>query len=211
MKTIAQRLCTFMMALIILGTLPGCTKGPAANPDIIFTTVPATQSLENMTQPEEWEGLEILRQKLQNADAIGGIFCLGYYDGKLLDSNFHSFMESYMSDFPFLSAISRGAINDGGEIYCIIPTDPKAKVSVTKWDESVAPTVGETLYDSKHGEPFFVQGNVSDIMPNLSVNISDSKGKTLAQYHPCISLMDGSICTPDGETEPVIMDLTPAA
>lgn len=118
-----------------------------------------------------------------------------------------------MDQYPFLADIplSCYAKNDRGELYCIVPADPASSVTVTQWTEpeenDFAPAPGDILYESFTGEPFPVQGNISDIMPNLSVTITDSNGNVLNQYQPYLSLKDETVGMPE-EDQPLLLDFT---
>ena len=74
------------------------------------------------------------------------------------------------------------------------------------WDADTE-SAGKVLYESKSGEPILVQGNISDIMPNLAVSITASNGEKSENYHPCISLKDGSISTTTQDGS-LILDLS---
>ena len=161
---------------------------------------------------ESQEGLAQLRQRMEPSAAIAGVFVMGTHEGAPLDQDFYGAADrqSYWMEYPFLLSIpgERYARTDGLEVYCVIPADPKATVKVTEWDESgEKPVAGKTLYESKTGEPFFVQGNVSDIMPNLAITILDSYGNTLENYHPFLSGEDGSLVPAEGN-QSVVLDMS---
>lgn len=90
---------------------------------------------------------------------------------------------------------------EGEEIYCIVPADPEARVEVFTFsvDESsnYAGRQEERLYGGEHGQVLLLRGNVSDIMPNISVTITDSSGRSL-RYEPYLSLKDGALGLPEG-------------
>ena len=155
--------------------------------------------------------LNAVRSRQEAADAMAGILYLGYYE------NLTPFDEAWKAEpavadalarYPFLALIEedRFARNEGSEIYCIIPTDEGSSVTVTVWDaETNSP--GEILFSSEDGRPIWIQGNISDIMPNLSVTIEDSSGNVLQQYQPFISLKDGTVAMPAGAGS-LVLDLT---
>ena len=128
---------------------------------------------------------------------MAGVMYLGYLEEGTFADNWISLEhQDLLLEYTFLGAIpaERNIVADGGEIYCIIPGDPAASVTVTEWNADTN-SAGKVLYESKSGEPILVQGNVSDIMSNLAVSITNSNGETMTNYHPCISLKDGSVST----------------
>ena len=166
----------------------------------------------NFVMSPGMESLRDIRQEMVPSGAIAAVFFLGTYEGEPLDDAFYRDpgRQDYWEGRPFMNEITPGqyAQTAGMEVYCIVPADPMASVKVTEWDESgEKPVAGKVLYESKTGDPFFVQGNISDIMPNLAVTIKDSYGAVLDQYHPAISLKDGSVALP-GEDQPLVLDMT---
>lgn len=126
--------------------------------------------------------------------------------------SFNDFLESpegkeVLNEYPFIQMIpldKRIAHPAGGqEIYCIVPTDPEAAVTVTAcgYDDE-----GETLFDGHAGENniLLLSGNVSEIRPDLRVTVAGESG-TMA-YEPCLSGEDGSLCLPP---EGGVEDFTP--
>ena len=55
---------------------------------------------------------------------------------------------------------------------------------------------GETLYESRGGEPIILIGNVSDIVPGFLVTVTAEDGSQLT-YSPCLSLKDGTLNVPE--------------
>ena len=184
---------------------PAPTAGPAAAPSAVPAATPAPSP-----SPDAQSELTGLREQLEASGAIAAIVNLGYHDGPLLTDAFFERpeMAQYLTQYPFLAEIGPEACAaaEGGEIYCMIPADPACTVTVTEWDDLTA-QAGAVLYQSKTGCPFYVQGNVSDIMPNLAITMQDSQGRSLTQYHPFASLKDGTIVLP-AEGQPQVLDLT---
>ena len=87
---------------------------------------------------------------------------------------------------------------DGQEFYFVIPYDSNATVVVKemKMDDATATLVeGDEIYHSENdGEPFLLKCNVSEIMPDVKVIVTDSQGNTL-EWLPGISGKDGSVVT----------------
>lgn len=150
------------------------------------------------------------RQKAANTGSICGVLFLGYvYGGEgdnLADDS--AYLE-YVLDlsgctekFTFLEDISTDRIVevDGGkEVYCIYPCDENASVTVYEYIMNEANDyIGETgdvLYHSENGEPIILRCNVSEIVSNCQITITDSQGETL-EWQPFISLYNGTIGEP---------------
>ena len=178
---------------------PKPTPDPEPTPDPAPTPSPAEESLD------------AIRMEMEPSGAMAGVFFLGVNEGDPLDDAFYSNPDraGYFEGRPFMKDIplDRYIQTAGMEVYCIVPSDPYSTGKVTEWDEAgEKPVEGKVLYESSNGAPFFVQGNASDIMPNLSITITDRFGHTLESYHPSISLKDGSVSLPEGDI--MVLDMT---
>lgn len=100
--------------------------------------------------------------------------------------------------YPFIADIANDRIilAGGGEIYCVIPAKTDAKITVNSLDhdENGAEILGDELF-SGDGAPILISCNVSDIMPNAAVSITNGD-KTL-KFTPFISLRDGRLDLPE--------------
>ncbi len=98
---------------------------------------------------------------------------------------------------------------DGHEFYLVIPYDSNASVIVKemKFDDATATLVeGDDLYHiDNDGTPFLLKCNVSEIMPDVKVIVTDSQGNTL-EWMPGISGENGSVLT--NATGGTVHDLT---
>lgn len=71
-----------------------------------------------------------------------------------------------------------------GEVYCIVPTDPAASVTVNRAviDENGLPEYTETLFSSENGAPILLACNDSGFDPDTQVIITDSNGTETFWY-----------------------------
>ena len=232
MKTTGMKWGSALMALTMILGMAACSKKPAptepqkeTNPETTqvsanntepsetsAATAPVQETTAAPTEPQQDESIVKLRQEMEPSACVAAIFFLGCYEGDPAEENFIPFLEKqgYLEEYAFLEDIpqERMARNDGYEVYCIVPFDPQASVRVTQWDETDSAGVeGSVLYEAQDGAPFLIQGNVSDIMPNLSVSIKDHFASNLVNYHPHISLEDGRVALP-GDSEPLILDMS---
>ena len=216
-KKILLMMCTLMMGMSVLTSCGKTEEKTEEKTEKETETeveteaeVPEEEVKEETSQ--ETEGLEKLRQDMEPSAAIAGVFFLGVSEEdlsgeglmELLDESGYTEGYDYLREIPESNFVS----TDGAEVYCIIPADPDAAVTITTWDETeTAGEPGAELYHSDKGEPVIVKGNASDIMPNFAVTVTDSYGNKLNQYHPRISLKDGKVITPE-DPEPIVLDYT---
>ncbi len=168
---------------------------------------------------EKWNPAIMQRQMLFDEGYVAGVLFLGYVDagaGDLDDDRdyYQSIFEEqgYLEDFPFLAEIPASNfvhIEYGQELYCIIPQDETAAVSVNQWivneKNDFKGESGEVLYHSENGSPILLKCNVSEIVSDVEVLIVDNKGNKL-QWCPYISGMDGHVVAEAAEGE--IFDFT---
>lgn len=182
-----RALTLLLAALVLAGALSACGNAP---------------------RPAEDDPLTLLRQEIADSGSQLGVAYLGMMgDGDvaawLADSG-------WTQTFPFLTELTaqQTVTRPGGEVYCIVPADAGASLTVRAYDPlDDASPVGEVLYESTDGAPVCLRGNISDIMPNMEVTVSGDSGE--AVYRPALSLMDGavSIITSAGS----VYDFTPGA
>lgn len=168
------------------------------------TEAPTTTAA--VTEPEIWNPAVVHRQVLFDEGCTAGVLFLGYVDGNAGDLEqdrdyYQSIFEvqGYLEDFPFLAEIPNSNFvqtKDGQELYCIIPQDDMATVSVNQWivneTNDFKGEAGEVLYRSESGSPILLKCNVSEIIPDVEVLIVDNKNNQL-HWCPSLSGMDGSV------------------
>ena len=161
-------------------------------------------------RPAEDDPLTLLRQEIADNGSQLGVAYLGVMETSDGDMAAWLADNGWTQTFPFLSELTAAQMVTcpGDEIYCIVPADEKASLTVRAYDplSDVSPS-GDVLYESDGGAPVCLRGNVSDIMPNMEVTVSGSSGE--AVYLPGLSLMDGavSIIASTGS----VYDFTPGA
>lgn len=77
-----------------------------------------------------------------------------------------------------------------GDFYLIIPRDPNATVRLLRND--MLTQTSSIFYEQPDGSPFVIGCNVSDIFPDVTVEITASDGEKVS-FSPFISLEDGSV------------------
>lgn len=198
------------LILILCLLLAGCRKAaPAPDPAPAAPPVvtPAEPSPEPTPEPApapdpepasaemDSEALAALRAAAREA----GSLCAFNFVGYDYDTFSPAFDVQYLPDvYP-----SNGWMNyfdaDGDEVYVLTPADPAAAVKVERlvFGEDAELHVTETLFTCGGEAPLILRCNVSDIMPNVLVTVTDGAGNTLSAS-PTISLRDGRAEMPGG-------------
>ena len=129
-------------------------------------------------------------------DTLFGVAYLGYVGG-LFDGGFAEEFPQWLrennpallAEYPFIAEIDAAHILGGaGHLYCIVPTDPNATISVNRvnWDAgSRSGTVQEMLYREESGEPVLLfanlDGNACHVDSQLFVTANDG---TTCEWYP---------------------------
>lgn len=171
-----KKLMALVTALLLICTLVGCGGAP-------------------LKKPPEQDTLALLRQEIADSGSQCGVAYLGYMpdDG---DVSVWLADNGWTQTFPFLSDLTAAQVvtQEGGEVYCIVPAEKNAHVTVEAYDAfNEDDPLGDVLYDSTDGAPICLRGNVSEIMGNLRVTVETTAGQ--AVYFPSLSLRDGSVST----------------
>lgn len=165
------------------------------------TTTPSDSSPKQ--EDVESEALASFRQEIGDENAVLAVAYLGYVDlTGYEDLTVYLEANGFYEIYPFLSELTDKQFlqQEGEELYLIVPA---AKgISLTVFDCSVdeAKSVlarGAELLRLDADEPVILQGNVSEIVPNLWV-AAEAGGKELVEYTPSLSGMDGSVVTAAG-------------
>ena len=169
------------IVLICLMLLCSCGKeGNTLTTESITTEVTTTEATttEPVTQSAEEKALGEFRKQMKDEKYICGVAYLGYYSEDISviieDLQYkgiygkHTFLEEFRRK-NFYSL-------EGSELYAVIPAEG-AEVTVNEYafNENGIGYAKKRLAESD-GEILFVRGNVSDIMPNLQLIITDEKG-----------------------------------
>ena len=210
----SRKIIASLLALMIL--LTGCGKKTGNDvtteaTEVLITPTDATEPTETTVSKADAE-LDSIRSDMNIMGNIAAVAYLGYYEGNY--NGLHAYLETVadpeVCSFLFEIDKERYVELEGNELYCIIPFDGQSDVTVYEWivDESndFEGEPGDVMYYSEEGKPLLVKGNVSEIMPNIMVEIIDPD-ESVIEYTPCLSGMDGTLVVPlYGET---ILDITP--
>lgn len=139
-----------------------------------------------------------LREKLSGAPVMFAAAYLGYVGG-LFDNGFEQEFPAWLeennktllTEYPFIGEIDGEHIIGGaGHLYCIVPLDENATISVNrvKLNESTQTNeVTEVLYRAETGEPLLLFANLNgDVYEaDTQVFITDNNGDT-CEWHPSL-------------------------
>jgi hypothetical protein len=216
-----MRIYKVVALLLVLSVLLliGCTqKGTSGDTDttdtdpetsIADTTSSDTTVLEETTatKDEADPSLVAFRQSMVETPHVFGVAYLGY----TLDSEpvkFSDFVSytplALYNDLPFIPAIpeERVIVNGMGEVYCIVPLDEKATISVKmKSSADTSDAFDNEIYSSSNGEPIILFCNDGGEYPDTLITVTTSAGNSF-EWYP--SFRDSRIEA--GET---IKDFTP--
>jgi len=190
----AAALCGAMLSGCVTQEAPFVPAGGQPAVSSSDSTVPTPPK----PSPAE-ESLADAQAEILAQEAVIGVAYLGWCEGSFDQ------VTAYLADQSFydgclyldLTDAEHFAANDGGELYAIIPADERVSVTVNEYsvmdpEGDYEPATGKELLSISDGKPIVLQGNISDIMPNLMVTADDGKGGTV-QYNPSLSLEDGML------------------
>jgi len=170
---------------------------------------------EAESAPESYDGtalsenaqrqLDAVRRQLTEEGADYALALLGYPDvsgGSLKnDRGYVSLLleaEGY-SDYLFLSDLPAEQYvetDEGTELFLLITCNPESEIQIFEWlpptGESDFGQRGNLLYEGKGELPLLLRCNVSDIIPEVEVELGTADGN-LVCFQPFISLQDGSL------------------
>ena len=202
LKCKTKKLLLIMLVMILAVSMTACGSGGDGD----------NKPLPPPDEPvSEGPDCVMLRQAMIETTDMAAVAYLGYYEGDYEGLN--DYLDEYKlaEDHPFLKEFDADHFieHEGGELYCIVPADENAFVNVYEWiiseENDFMGEVGNLIYEG-NAEPFFIKCNMSDIMPNVFIEVVDSAGNTL-EYIPQMSLMSGTLLVP--YEAPTILDFTP--
>ena len=186
---------------------PMTEESPAANvpetEEPSAAETPATEESDAEDTPEtvESDALAALREKIKAEGKLFGVAYLGGFDGDAESAKAALFGQTYLDDLAFVKDIEPYVVQEGWQMYCIVPVDDTVSLSICEYVFEEVPCVGEELLFTN--EPVLLRGNVSDIVPNLC--IIATKGAERVEYCPMQSGMDGTLV----DSDDLIFDFTP--
>lgn len=211
----------------------GETVGTTASPSTAVTTTPPTEPTQvpttqpvapteptqapttQPTQPPEPEdtSLPALRQAMTDAGQFVAVAYLGLEYSPEGDAGevIQSLAPQFCEDYPFLGNIPAESIyGEMGDIFCIVPRDPNAKVTVYHVMEDANGCIdySQIVLERDSGEPFLLFANCCGIQPDMLMIIENSDG-TINSWHPQLNdnhFVDQAL---DPDWQELILDFSP--
>lgn len=189
----------YMMILLglFLLSLAGCKE--AIPPDGANIVDPIETTVPPETEQHTDSHLDNFREVLGAGD-----FCavshLGYLDGSYYEILSHVEDLDVLEAFPFLEIAKENYVSlEGGELYAIVPADADAAVTVYSavLDETdYTVKADQKLAEFTGGIPILLKCNVSEIMPNVVLEITANGQKHI--YSPMLSGENGQLVQTEG-------------
>lgn len=218
MRTTPKLVTAILLALVLLLAFSACsqTQQPEADEPTTSTggsggkyALPTRNDSEQPSEPQEQLALSAeaqsslmwLRDRIDFPQTMFGAAYLGYVGG-LFEEGFEAGFpawtreenEAMLLEYPFIAEIDAEHIIGGaGHLYCIVPVDENASVSINRmeWNENTyAFEVTEVLYRSETGEPVLLFANLDGVAyeADTQVLITDSSGNT-CEWWPSLDAM----------------------
>lgn len=186
-----KKISIIIAVVLSLLVLASCGAG-GENPTTTTTATTETTT-EPVTESESEKALIEFQKYMKDEGYLCGVAYLGYYSediGVIIeDLEYKGIYDKHK----FLKEIKRKDFYsfEGSEFYAVIPADG---VSVTvnehSFNEEGIGYAVRKIVDITDGTPVFLRGNISDIMANIQLAITDENGNE-TEYLPSMSLENG--------------------
>lgn len=175
---------TALAAVLLLLILAGCGPSGANVPDP--PEMPSVSQTPDVLQPPEVPvpPSALPTSKIDripfDEDQLYAVACLGCEGPDGLSAYAEQYLDSENLPVHNIS---------GGEYYLIIPRYPD--MTMRLYRNSMEPAEKTLMYESAESEPFMVRCNVSDIFPDVTIQLT-YQSETV-EFSPYISLKDGNV------------------
>jgi len=213
-----NKILSVLLMLALLFSLAACSGSDGETPEVPDLP-PTGENTDNNTDDNTDDPViamepdcVMVRQAMIETTNAAAVAYLGCFDREFEELGPYLEENGFLQDYPFIADIpyANYITLEGDELYCIVPADEDANIRVYEWviDESndYMGEPGDLVYENHCGVPFLLKGNISETMPNMMVEITDSARGCL-EYVPSVSMMNGTLEKP--LTVPTIMDITP--
>ena len=179
----------FTLALMLL-TACGVWADTTPVPDGAESPVPQEPLADEQEQETDSAALSALRQEAAEANCPCAVAYLNFsFDA----ADFPKIPDALKESCPFLA--DAVCVDAGGDdLYLIVPANSAAAVSVFRIDPLDEGKAPEALALTERGGTVLLRCNVSDIMPNVLLSVTDGS-ETLCSFSPFLSLRDGRLGT----------------
>lgn len=193
-----RKLAAALILSLCIGLLSGCAS--KADPETLAPGELEITDTQDIAQEEVTEGfkspMEDLQQLLHDEEKLCAVAYLGVCEGDFAKIQEYLITSGLMAALPFLEEMSEEnfVATAGTELYLVIQRE---NVGITVYEQALDEqscelSRGKSLYVGFEAQPLLVQGNVSDIIPNLGLFLQ-IEGAQSVEYSLCLSMQDGEI------------------
>lgn len=213
-----SRVIAFFLTLVLMMYLCACAQdqqtavesdepkisaGREISDNIADKDVPEKQSGEPDAQPAQIEFSEEaeqsigwLRDRIDVPETMFGVSYLGYTGDAADGDRLSAVNQAILQEYPFIEEIdAEHTVGIDNYLYCLLPVDEKATVSVNliKWNPASGnEEVLEVLYRSEYGDPLLILADCGDDAyaydSYIQVRIVDSAGRS-CEWYPQLDAM----------------------
>lgn len=177
------------------------TDSPQGSSPSQSVAPPSTSSSQTQPSPQipvKDDALAAFRQEIAAKNATVAVAYLGY--AELTDyADLTAYLEAngFYESYPILRDVTETQyVRQGGcELYVVVPAAQNIALAISHCDEEGHR--GKELLQSENGQPVILQGNVSEVVPNLCITAVQGSA-SLLEYTPSLSLKDGSLSVESG-------------
>ena len=194
-----QKIYFSLLVALVLGA---CANKPAE--------APATNSA---TEEENTEtGTKATTEKAGFESAIkwqdSSVVAVAYidYDKDIAAIKTSEQFKKLAERLPQLNDIDHIAVDaPGEELYLVVPRHKNINITVYEYTFEMATKEkpeksGMVYYQKETGDPIIVKGNISDICPNMQIELKSGNGETYT-FSPSLSLENGKLYVTKGMQE----------
>ena len=193
----------YFSLLVALG-LCACGNQPSTNPTATADTTTAKEQSSDV--PAETKEEAAMKWKIEWKDSSFVAVSYIGYEKTIDEIKASEPFKNLALRLPQLNKIDEIAVKaQGEELYLIVPRDKDAKVTVYEYTFEMATKEkpeksGKVYYKSETGSPFIVKGNISDICPNMQIELTSRNGESYT-FSPSLSLENGKLSVAKGMQE----------
>ena len=182
-----QKIYFSLLVALVLGA---CATQPAETPATNSATVEETTET----------GTKATTEKAGSESAIK------WQDSSVVAIKTSEQFKKLAERLPQLNDIDHIAVDaPGEELYLVIPRHKNANVTVYEYTFEMATKEkpeksGLVYYQKETGDPIIVKGNISDICPNMQIELKSGNGETYT-FSPSLSLENGKLYVTKGMQE----------
>lgn len=189
-----------LIALVMCILLFAGCKGDK-NPNNTSDSTAAPEKNVESTASQGVSELDVLKGDISQNGSMLGVGFFGYVDPENNEDAIKSFVleSSLVKRYPFLNSCTQVTFS-GAELYALVPANDSISVSIYPSEISESGDYTDKkdspVYKGKPGETVILRCNISEVCANVLIEVTD--GKNSIEFHPTISLENGSFAKTDG-------------